>query len=207
MKYAGVLRAATLALAVLLLGGATPAVALSLGFSEIEITQDFSGIATVEANFGELLFPQGSGFGPNGTVMLPITDVTSGAVVHATSRIALLVNGGGGDRVVFEGITIDWDTKTAHGGFGSFVGGTLDGDSDADVFDLTMIDATTFQLTWTQAAADVANSVLGTSFAAGTEFGIISLGADPHAVPEAGSMALLASGAFGLALFGMRRRS
>jgi hypothetical protein len=187
-------------LALLLCGGAVPA--LALGISEIEVTQ------TQIADDGIIMeATDAASIGPGGEILLPVTSVADWAVLHDTSRIAFLLPGSGGDRVAIEGLRFDCCANKVTGFLGAVQNKTGIFGATIEIFDIYVRPDGTYELAWTQAAADVLQQVFGSQggFAAGEMFGIASL-AEACGVPEPGTLVLLAGGAFGLVGFGRRRR-
>ncbi len=202
MRFVAFWRASGAALVLLLCAGALPA--LASGITEITVRQ-----SELEADGIILGATNGSSIAMTGELLLPVTSVFDAAVFHDTSRLVFSDPGAeGSTQMVIEQLTFDWKTHTAYGWLaGEKAGGRVGAASVVDVFNLFMRQDGSFELAWTTEAADFARSIFGNrgGFREGRLFGIAELGADPH-VPEPATLALLAGGALGLALYGRRRR-
>ncbi len=183
---------------VLLFGAALPGAAAPI--SEITVVQD-----TLAAD-GIMIDVTGDGsIGPVGELLLGVSGIAPGVVMHDKARIEFTA-GPRSTRYVVEGLSFDWNTHTAHGFVGALVDGAPVFGAHIDVFDLFQRPDGTFELIWTTQAANVFQQVFGSQgdVDPGDYFADALLGADPHGVPEPGTLLMMATGLLGLSY--LRRR-
>ncbi|MBW2243899.1 MAG: PEP-CTERM sorting domain-containing protein [Deltaproteobacteria bacterium] len=187
----------------LMLSAALPAAAIQI----TEITVKPASAAQFAADGILIDVTDNGGIGTLGELLLNVSGVAPGVVMHDGTRIEFNM-GNSRTRYAIEDLAFDWNTGYATG----FVGGIKNRDvlfaGVLNVFKLFMAPDGSFEVVWTQEAADVFQMVFGANGGVdgGVDFGKAIVGADPH-VPEPGTLILMMGGIVGLARFGRRTRS